>query len=260
MLKPEEIIQITKQDYQTVPLREKLGISDGFVSHPILLGARIGGASYLQGKETSRYGNMLDGIYWDTSFEAKEGYLISGTVSAGQYGLTIQTGSAAFDRAYAMKNVSAVGRATPTWNRDREIEFAFKPYSATKQTISIISGPASNVDGPTTARHIGIIIMPYDGDSIIYATVADGTTRKTSSLITFSAEQIIQVKIKLKAEKWARIDVKSPTASSYHKFVENIPTGTTDADVLIRADVWTGEAVSKKIDILSYKFQQAPDY
>jgi len=272
----KEIIQIKQDQLEVASYKQKLGLSDTFVSHPILLGAKIGGAGLFQGKDMQRYKNMLDGIYFDPSIESADGYAqytYEGSVSVNQTGIILSADSG-LGWARIRKDCSVAGNSTPTWDKDRELEFSFILTGNDKQTVFIGTGAAFIEERPDTTpitgRHIGILLGVTNSEPMIaYMSTADGTTQNMRTLATViepsGGSIIVRVKLKLKAGRYLEYSYSMQSADgtstsgsidNTFRILDNIPTGTTDSENLIQAYIYNRDGSARTATIPYYRFLQ----
>jgi len=188
------------------------------------------------------------GFFWRTLFESLEGFMkwTYGTGSNNLDGSTIIMATGATSGSYARIQKCPMWPLTAfTWAKGRRIKTRIYFSAVSAQEIRVMTG------GTGTLEHVGFKIV----NNVLYGTTGDGSTEGTLELETLGAagDRVLEAIFKPGVECRFYVDGVDRGA-----ITTNLPTGTTYAEILLEARVYTGEAADKVLEISEFSFIQEP--
>ena len=167
------------------------------------------------------------GIIWETSYIA----LKTGT--------TIGSSALIDKNLYKFRENADIA----TWEKIRRVRINFWTDGITERVIHAVSGaigPAGDVANPY--EHIGFKQI----NDVLYATVADGTTEKAVAIKTLTGAWQADLEAILFPGGKCEFYIDGVLAAT---ITTNLPTGTSSAYQLFRANIYNTEAAQKVLYI-----------
>lgn len=167
-------------------------------------------------------------------FESIDGYTKVGSVVLDYIDgyVRIATDGTDNDTSAIRKNLGS-GFSDWTWDSDKTFQVSFMVTDDDNQLLWICNG------GLITWRHIGFKVI----DNKLYATVADHTTENAVELMTITKDTAYDLLARLTPGEKAEFYVDGVLKTT---ITENLPTGSTDANIIFNFQITAHEAIIKR--------------